>query len=412
LDPEAEMLADLGEGIDEAELIERILMRISVWVEEYTQLFFEKPWSTESGSYEDSSFIRWAEKLWNVWKYHWESAQKTAKRNKIDIDLFEVAEMVHLETGYTGEGKLGGNPFRDILLVDAINQGEQLAFTFFYEDYLGLAMKIKLTEDCWHDFYVSHVIDRKGESGLPAIANYDGKAGLARWVDKSAIRFHSNQVRRFRRKQGNSITPSEKLEILLSLCTGEQIRAYEEYYEINSPDRKKLIAIKIRLEWLTQQVTQEQKLKYHKILGELTANQQYQDHQESSQSNSSEESSAPTDDKRNECLAMLGRIVLNLINSFSVKDTLIFKLQLLDGLKQEEIGRIVGKDKGQISRDLKRMKLELLKKLASYTPEAPGKKEKYEQCLELLTLPAFFEELASWLKEENNASQDEERNEQ
>ena len=76
------MLAVLAEGIDETELKERILMQISVWVEEYSPLFFAKPWSAKSSSYEDSSFIKWAEILWNVWKYHWESAQKIAKRKK------------------------------------------------------------------------------------------------------------------------------------------------------------------------------------------------------------------------------------------------------------------------------------------------------------------------------------------
>ena len=231
-------------------------------------------------------------------------------------------------------------------------------------------------------------------------------------MNTAAIHFLSKQTTRSRHEKGITVTASRKLEILLNLCTGEQVTAYELYFEINSTRRAQLAEIKARLDWLLQQITDRQNLKYQKALDDLTTIQQYQDHQEGSQSDQQQIPNVPSEDNWNECLEILGSIVLNLINSFPANDALILKLRYLDGLTLEKIGRIIGKAKGQISRDLQRLEPELLEKLAIFIPEDPEKKEKCEQCLKLLTLPAFFKELAKWLQEENNTSQDQEGNEQ
>ncbi|MCA9021052.1 MAG: hypothetical protein KDA74_12975, partial [Planctomycetaceae bacterium] len=338
LEPEIELFSKLEGTENPAGLKARILDQLSHWVEEYSVRFFENPWSAQEQGVSNPLFQKWAGKLWSVWKYHWEDAQNLKKRQVANIDLFQVAGSLEQGTGYQGQGELGGNPLEDTLLVDAIIEGEAVAHQYFQKTYSTLAEFIPCGQDLWQDFYLTHLLEKKPSNGLPAIAGYQGHAGLKRWVVVAFRRFVSRQTAREQKEQGIKISESQQIQMLLGLCTEKQIEAYEQQYQINeTQDKQPLPRIRERISWLLQIVSEEQKLKHQYALQNLKQIQPYEEHQSIQQMI---QTTPQIDARWTGCIELLGALVLKLINSFSTVDSLILKLRFLEDCKLADMERI------------------------------------------------------------------------
>jgi hypothetical protein len=425
LKPDEDWLRKLPEMKDWETGTQDIIMKVTNWIEGSTEQFCTKKWKQNQedtngnpvDGFQDESFERRATKLWAVWKLHYETAKQYVKENRIsDITLFEIAHNVEQQQGYKGEGKLGGNPFEDILLVDAIEQDDQEAKGYLFTKYQPLANIIySENEDWWSDFCTEKVLTRQKSTGLPAIVSYEGAAGLSRWINIAARQFLS----RYNKKEDVRLKPSVELELLLSVCTEEQHHDYKIYRD-GFGDQ--LPRVEKRIQWLLKKVLPAQNLVWEKKVDQELVQLRKDAYQTSGTSvinerGDKESSLSYLNEKKwsdLDCFGLFGQLLHLAVNSFSAKDVLILKLLFQrnineDGKEErltlEEIAQITGyKNKATISKKRKSLLDEELPKqleeIASRVDQG-----RFNKCRELLRLPVLMTDFISTLEDVLNGKQ-------
>ena len=146
-------------------------------------------------------------RLWACWGWHWQSAMEAAGADRFDGQ--EVAASIQAGRGYTGKRNLGGDPFRDVVLAEAVCQRDEVATRIFAAEYRGLAIGVARKfspksmadlDEWWHDFFTCHLaaFDREGDG---ALAKFQGRCALSHWlpmVVKMYIRGKARQQTRRR----------------------------------------------------------------------------------------------------------------------------------------------------------------------------------------------------------------------
>ncbi len=140
---------------------------------------------------DEPAFRNYQRRLWQCWSYHWRSALAGATG---PVDGLRVAERVRAGQGYVGQGRLGGDVFRDVILAEAVLQRDDRATALLHDEYqpfaARLARKYHLRETAAADWW-PELFDRlAGYSNPPGkLARYSGRCGLQHWLGTVVRRF-------------------------------------------------------------------------------------------------------------------------------------------------------------------------------------------------------------------------------
>jgi RNA polymerase sigma factor (sigma-70 family) len=151
-------------------------------------------------------------RLWACWGYHWKIAAAEASGG---IDGAEVAERLRGGLGWLGDGRLGGDVLRDVVLAEAMLRHDNAALDCFEREYRSYAIRIAGTvrpdlaacPDWWNE-----LLDRlAGVSEPPGkLERFLGRAGLQNWLGTVVRRFLWDRSRRDP-AEGERAEPVEEL---------------------------------------------------------------------------------------------------------------------------------------------------------------------------------------------------------
>jgi RNA polymerase sigma factor (sigma-70 family) len=128
-------------------------------------------------------------RLWECWAYHW----RKAAGEHGNADGWEVAEQARAGQSPQGDGRLGGDVLRDVVLATAVLHGETEALLCFEREYrehcLRAAGRVRgraVEEEWWED-----LLDRLGGYSRPPgkLASFQGRCGLGPWLGTVGRRF-------------------------------------------------------------------------------------------------------------------------------------------------------------------------------------------------------------------------------
>jgi RNA polymerase sigma factor (sigma-70 family) len=197
------------------------------WLDEYSGLLCSRSVTPAQAGH--GQYLR---RLWGCWAYHWHAAAKSQGGR---ADGWAVARQLRAGVGALGQGHLGGDPLRDVVLAEAVLQRDNAATRRFAQEYrefvCGLIAKAHATADDFSDWW-SELIDRlAGYSRPPGkLDRYAGRCGLRNWLGTVVRRFVYDRCRhRLAAEyatdpanltaQGGTASPEEEL------ITGECLRA-------------------------------------------------------------------------------------------------------------------------------------------------------------------------------------------
>jgi len=196
---------------------ERIGRVMQTWIDDYMHL---QPYSAEISNHRDgvselehvdTRRHKQVSSQWSVWRHHWRDGIHWFNR---PVNGEEVAEIVRGGQGFQTRnkrssgaaptdsgaatpdrfGKLGGNPFNDILLVLDVAAESNDAISDFSRLYRALASSLFWAHagcpppaDWWDILVVKLTAPRKNQDGervAPLICSYSGNAGLSLYLSQ------------------------------------------------------------------------------------------------------------------------------------------------------------------------------------------------------------------------------------
>ncbi len=168
--------------------------QLDAYLQEYTQAQCAEPIG------EDHPHRRtYFQRIWGSWSHHWQQAAADGS-----IDGAVVAEQIRRGRGYSGSGRLGGNPLRDVVLAEAVERKDPVALSSFETDYkgfsVGLAVKVnRRVADDPDDWWYCFLDELGGYSDPPGkLSKFGGRCGLKNWLGTVARNFarrHPPQTR-------------------------------------------------------------------------------------------------------------------------------------------------------------------------------------------------------------------------
>lgn len=225
------------------------------WIKNYTKAFYSDSETREAGDDAESERReRQILKVWSVLRHHWKEGIEffdsldNSKRPWSDIAQFvrdgrgfkkknkrsdDSENVGHRDSGFEMRlSRLGGNPIRDILLVDSMVDGNSEAITLFQQEYRNLAERIyfkyrkrKPDHHWWDTLSVDLMYLRQEDDDAQPrrIGRYSGGSGLSRLVTTSV----SRSVKRRTKKepipdQLQHLTPGEQLHDLRKVISSER----------------------------------------------------------------------------------------------------------------------------------------------------------------------------------------------
>jgi RNA polymerase sigma factor (sigma-70 family) len=171
----------------------RILAQIERWIKEHGEAACGRIPTSEEPLRNEA-----AARLWQCWEYHWRQA---VELNGGEVDGFEVAKRVAAGRGLLKGGRLGGNPFEDVVLAAAVLHREPVAIQRFTErfraDAIRSARKTYLSphedeEDWWCQFLM-HLMGLGPRNGK--LDRFQGRCGLKNWLPRVAKNFKGGVIR-------------------------------------------------------------------------------------------------------------------------------------------------------------------------------------------------------------------------
>ena len=163
------------------------------WLNRYSEAVCEKPVTEHEEHY--PCFFR---RLWTCWSHHWRQALTKAQDGQ--ADGLEVASQIQSGQGYSGRGRLGGDPLRDVVLAAAIIKKDNRATNHFQSEYSGflkgLAGKknprfLRDTDEWgnpdWWNPFLDHLAGYTKPPGK--LKRFYGKCALRNWLPVVLWRF-------------------------------------------------------------------------------------------------------------------------------------------------------------------------------------------------------------------------------
>jgi RNA polymerase sigma-70 factor (ECF subfamily) len=191
----------------------------------------------------DPGHDRFLRRLWGCWGYHWHAA---VQEQGGPVDGWAVAEQLRAGVGSLGQGHLGGDPLRDVVLAEAVLQRDNAATRRFTQEYrefvCGLIARAHASAADFSDWW-SELIDRLAGYTRPPgkLERYAGRCGLRNWLGTVIRRFVYDRYRHRPAAehatdpadltaQGGTASPEEEL------ITGECLRASLELVRVALED--------------------------------------------------------------------------------------------------------------------------------------------------------------------------------
>lgn len=165
----------------------RIVARIDHWMDEYGAAVGGRVRELGAPLAEEC-----AARLWNCWEYHWRQAAELGEGR---ADGFEVASRVQAGLGFQGGGRLGGNPFEDVVLAVAVWHRRPEAIERFTDRFrsraIGVAVKTnRLVREDVNDWWCQLLVHLMGVGDRPGkLQKYAGRCGLWNWLARVARNF-------------------------------------------------------------------------------------------------------------------------------------------------------------------------------------------------------------------------------
>lgn len=151
----------------------------------------------------DPRRTRYLKRMSGVWAHHWNTAIEQS-RSRYASGL-RVIRRIRAGKGYARGGVLGGDPLRDVVLAEAVQNREPSARTIFEQQYKGSILDSATRvdgrindywDDWWHDFSVWLF----GDADPPGkLLRFGGKCGLSNWLDTVARRYVFAELKKRRR---------------------------------------------------------------------------------------------------------------------------------------------------------------------------------------------------------------------
>lgn len=154
--------------------------QIDAWLADYSPPFCDRPVTPARDTYP-----RYAERLWECWSHHWQQALLESPDRRTDGQT--VASRIASGHGYVRGGQLGGNPFRDVVLAQAVLERENRGTEVFCKEYFPFAQRLAARcharfgnspDEWWNDF-LDHLA---GYTRSPRLARFTGKCALQNWL--------------------------------------------------------------------------------------------------------------------------------------------------------------------------------------------------------------------------------------
>jgi RNA polymerase sigma factor (sigma-70 family) len=140
-------------------------------------------------------------RLWQCWAYHWRDS--LGEDGQGVQDGWAVAARVRAGLGAHGLGNLGGDPFRDVVLADAVLRKDNTATALFERDYrdflTNFAARLRADFATTYPDWWSELMDRlAGYTRTPGkLEKYSGRCGLRHWLSTVTRRFVYDCCRSF-----------------------------------------------------------------------------------------------------------------------------------------------------------------------------------------------------------------------
>ncbi len=163
------------------------------WLRRYSEAVCEKPVTDRDADY--PCFFR---RLWICWSHHWRQAISKAPDGK--TDGLEVANQIQSGQGYSGGGRLGGDPLRDVVLAVAVTKKNDRATEYFHSDYFGFLKGLAGKKDrqflrdtdewgnpAWWNPFLDHLAGYTKPPGK--LKRFYGKCALRNWLPVVLWRF-------------------------------------------------------------------------------------------------------------------------------------------------------------------------------------------------------------------------------
>jgi len=183
-----------------------LVMTLSQWIADYSE-----PLCEESVTRSDANYGKYLSRLWMCWSHHWNQGRQ---RSGGTIDGASVASRIQSGRGYTGGGRLGGDPLRDVVLAVAMVAKEDLAAKQFLKEYAGycrsVGSRISTNADDWWDEFIDCLAGYSGGDRKPDLDSFSGRCGLKNWLGRAVNRFVLRHRHAGRSLGGRSVNPLEE----------------------------------------------------------------------------------------------------------------------------------------------------------------------------------------------------------
>ena len=132
-------------------------------------------------------------RLWRCWCPHWQQAITQPPGGLVDGR--DVARQIQRHEGFLGSRQLGGDPLRDVVLAEAVQQRGPTAMRTFEQEYKdfciaqGVVVNRRVLEDRddWWYCLLDHLAGYSRPPGK--LAGFSGKCGLKFWLATVARNF-------------------------------------------------------------------------------------------------------------------------------------------------------------------------------------------------------------------------------
>lgn len=187
--PDANWMTDRLGWSPRAAPVARLAEYVDRWVKRYTaELGIANP-GPES-----------QRRVWTCWAHHWRTAVERAERRaETWPDPCMVAERIEAGRGFTGNGNLGGNVIRDVVLVSGLLGKDTAAIVRFQDNYRDtITRQVQAArrpgpedpDEWWNDLLGALI----GLGCEPRLARFSGKSGLVPWTVTVAMRFLADRA--------------------------------------------------------------------------------------------------------------------------------------------------------------------------------------------------------------------------
>lgn len=166
---------------------ERLLRQIDDWLERYATDYCDN--IPQKGQTDADAFRR---RLWCCWRFRWQPDWQEKKEYRIENGT-DIATTIE-------SGEPNANLVRDVVLAEAVTQGQERAVTKLVEQYEAEMKRIakktspRYAEDAWSDI-LGQSFRAPGQTGR--LAHYEGQRSLYFYLKTMVIREVYRYVRKY-----------------------------------------------------------------------------------------------------------------------------------------------------------------------------------------------------------------------